>query len=84
MKGIYRRNVKLGNNNYEIIQNLKNEVSPLQNCVGKLESQVYLEDALINNEIKINNAGQHSRGNNILIQGISESVKSKDLEREGS
>ena len=53
----------------------------MQNRVGKLESQVrLLEDALVNNEIKINNADQYSRRNNIVIQGIPESVKSKDLE----
>ena len=33
-----------------------------------------------NNEIKINNADQYSRRNNIVIQGIPQSVKSKDLE----
>ena len=60
--------VKLENNKDEIIQSLKNEVSSLQNCVDKLESQVcLLEDALINNEIKINNADQYSRQNNIVI-----------------
>ena len=72
---------KLENNKDEIIQSLKNEVSSLQNRVGKLESQVrLLEDALINNEIKINSADQYSRRNNIVIQGIPQSVKSKDLE----
>ena len=45
--------VKLENNKGGIIQSLKNEVSSLQNGVGKLESQVrLLEDALINNESK--------------------------------
>ena len=39
-----------------------------------------LEDALINNEIKVNNADQYNRRNNILIQGIPQSVKGKDLE----
>ena len=73
--------VKLENNKDEIIQSLKNEVSLLENCVGKLERQVHrLEDALINNEIKINNADQYSRWNNIVVQGIPQSVKSKDLE----
>ena len=75
--------VKLEKNKDEIIhaQSLKNEVSSLQNRVGKLESQVHLlEDALINNEIKINSADQYSRRNNIVIQGIPQSVKSKDLE----
>ena len=75
--------VKLENNKDEIIhaQSLKIEVSSLQNRVGKLESQVHLlEDALINNEIKINSADQYSRRNNIVIQGIPQSVKSKDLE----
>ena len=72
---------KLENNKDEIIQSLKNEGSSLQNRVSKLESQVrLLEDALINNEIKINNADQYSRRNNIVIQGIPQSVKSKDLE----
>ena len=65
----------------EIIQSLKNEVSSLQNRVVKFESQVrLLENALINNEIKINNADQYSRWNNIVVQGIPQSVKSKDLE----
>ena len=72
--------VKLENNKDEIFQSLKNEVSSLQNRVDKLESQVrLLEDALINNEIKIN-ADQYSRRNNIVIQGIPQSVKYKDLE----
>ena len=39
-----------------------------------------LEDALINNEIKVNNADQYNRRNNILMQGIPQSVKGKDLE----
>ena len=38
------------------------------------------EDALIINEIKINNADQYSRRNNIVIQGIPQSVKYKDVE----
>ena len=72
---------KIRNNKYEIIQSLKNEVSSLQNSVDKLESQVHLlEDALINNEIKINNADRYSRRNNIVIQGVPQSVKFKDLE----
>ena len=51
--------VKLENNKDEIIQSLKSEVSPLQNCIGKLEIQVRLvDDALINNEIKMNNVDQ--------------------------
>ena len=73
--------VKLENNKDEIIQSLENEVSSLQNRVDKLESQVrLLEDALINNEIKINNTDQYSRRNNIVIPGIPQSVKYKDLE----
>ena len=73
--------VTLENNKDEIIQSLKNEVSSLQNRVDKLESQArLLEEALINNEIKINNADQYSRRNNIVIQGIPQSVKYKDLE----
>ena len=57
------------------------EVSSLQNRVSKLECQVrLLEDAVINSEIKINSADQYSRQNNIVIQGISQSIKSKDLE----
>ena len=73
--------VKLETNKDEIIQSLKNEVSLLQNPVDKLESQVrLLEDALVNNEIKINNADQYSRWNNIIIQAITQSVISKDLE----
>ena len=73
--------VKLENNKDEFIQSLKNEVSSLLNRDDKLESQVLLlEDALINNEIKINNADEYSRRNNIVIQGIPQSVKYKDLE----
>ena len=76
-----RITVKLEGKKDEIIQSLKNEVSSLQNLVGKLECQVcLLEDALINNEIKINNADQYSRRNNVAIQDIPQSVKSKDLE----
>ena len=61
---------KLENNKDEIIQSF-----------DRLESQVrLLEDALINNEIKINNADQYSRRNNIVTQGIPQSVKYKDLE----
>ena len=72
--------VKSENNKDEIIQSLKNEILSLQNRVGKLESQVRLsENALINNEIKINNADLYGRRNNIVIQGIPQSVK-KDLE----
>ena len=72
---------KLENNKDEIIQRLKNEVSSLQNSVVKVESQVrLLKDALINNEIKVNNADQDNRRKNIEIQGIPQSVKSKDLE----
>ena len=53
----------------------------LQNRVDKLEIQVcLLEDTLINNEIKINSADQCSRQNNIVIQAIPQSIKSKDLE----
>ena len=73
--------LKLEINKDEIIQSLKHEAASLQNRVSKLESQVGLvEDALINNEIKINNADQYSRRNNIVIQGITQSVKIKDLE----
>ena len=65
----------------EIIHSLKNEVSSLQNRVGKLESEVrLLEDALINNEIKINKVDEYNRQNNIVIQVIPQSIKSKDLE----
>ena len=74
-------NIKLEINKDEIIQSLKHEAASLQNCVSKLESQFdLLEDAFINNEIKINNADQYIRRNNIVIQGIPQSVKSKDLE----
>ena len=67
--------VKLENNKDEIIQSLNNEVSSLQNRVGRLESQVHLlEDALINNEIKIKSADQYSRRNNIVIQSIPQSI----------
>ena len=67
-------NVKLENNKDEIIQSLKDHVD-------KLESQVrLLEDTLITNEIKKNNANQYSRWNNIVIRGIPQSVKYKDLE----
>ena len=66
--------VKLENNKDEFIQSLKN-------CVDKLESQIcLLEGALINSEIKINIADQYSRRNYIVIQGIPQSVKRKDLE----
>ena len=72
---------KLENNKDEIIQRLKNEVSSLQNSVVKVESQVrLLKDALINNEIKVNNGDQDNRRKNIEIQGIPQSVKYKDLE----
>ena len=68
-------------NKDEIIQSLKHEAASLQKRVSKLESQVGLvEDALFNNEIKINNADQYSRRNNIVIHGITQSVKIKDLE----
>ena len=67
--------VKLENNKDEIIQSLNNEVSSLQNRVGRLESQVHLlEDALINNEIKIKSVDQYSRRNNIVIQSIPQSI----------
>ena len=46
----------------------------------KKKSVSLLEDALMNNEIKMNNAGQYSRLNNIVIQGTPQSVKRKDLE----
>ena len=69
--------VKLENNKDEINQSLWKEASPLQNQFGKFESQVcLLEHALINNKIKINNADQYSRLNNIVIQGVPQSVKS--------
>ena len=67
--------VKLENNKDEIIQSLRNEVSSLQNRAGKKVKSRLLEDALINNEIKINNADQYSRRNKIVIQGIPQSVK---------
>ena len=35
---------------------------------------------MINNEIKINNTDQYSRRNNIVIQGMPQSIKYKDLE----
>ena len=73
--------VKLENNKDEIIQSLRNEVSLLQNRARKLKSQVFLlKDALINHKIKTNNAGQYSRLNNTVIQGIPQSIKSKELE----
>ena len=60
---------------HEIIQSLKTEVPSLQKRVVKLESQVrLLEDALIINEIKINNADQYSRRKNIVMQTILQSV----------
>ena len=53
----------------------------LQNHVGKLESQLpLLDDALINDNSKINNADQYSRQNNTEVHGIPQSVKNKDLE----
>ena len=36
--------------------------------------------SLINNQIEINNLDQYSKWNNIVIQGIPQSVKSKELE----
>ena len=36
-------------------------------------------DVLINNDVKTNNADQYGRRRNIVIQGIPESIKSKDL-----
>ena len=73
--------VILENNKDEIIWSLENEVSSLQNRVDKLKGQVrLLKDALIHNEIKINNAEQYSRQNNIVIPSIPQSVKHKDLE----
>ena len=70
--------VKLENNKDEIIQSLRNEISSLRNRVGKLEvKSAYWR---INNEIKINNADHYRRRNNIVTQGIPQSVKSKDLE----
>ena len=47
------------------------------NTVSKVH---LLEDALINNEIEINSTDQYSRRINIVIQGIPQSVKYKDLE----
>ena len=45
--------------------------SSLQNLAGKLESQVgLLDDALINNEIKMKNSNQYSRRKIIVMQGI--------------
>ena len=73
--------VKLENNKDEIIQSLRNEVSSLQNRVSKLKSKVFLlKDALINHKVKTNNADQYSRLNNTVIQGIPQSIKSKELD----
>ena len=61
--------LKLENNKDQTNQSLKNEVPWLQNRVDKLDSLVSLsEDALINNEIKINKADQYSRRNNVVIE----------------
>ena len=69
------------NNEVDIIQRLTNENWTLQNRVGQLENRVYLlEKTLIDSEIKLNNANQYNRRNNIKIQSISQSVKPKDLE----
>lgn len=69
------------NNEVDIIQRLTNENWTLQNRVGQLENRVYLlEKTLIDSEIKLNNADQYNRRNNIKIQSISQSVKPKDLE----
>ena len=70
--------VKLEINKDEIIQSLRNEISSLRNRVGKLEVKSAYWG--INNEIKINNADHYRRRNNIVTQGIPQSVKSKDLE----
>ena len=61
--------LKLENNKDQTNQSLKNEVPWLQNRVDKLDSLVSLsEDALINNEIKINKADQYSGRNNVVIE----------------
>ena len=55
------------NNKNEIVQSLKtnNSSLKLENRVRKRKSQVHLiEHALVNNEIKINNADQYSKWNN--------------------
>ena len=73
-------NVKLESNQYEIIQSLKNGDSWLQNPAGMLEREFRLfEDALINNYIKTSNADQYSRWINVVIQRVTDSVKSKDF-----
>ena len=47
--------------------------------IGKLESQVrLLDDAMINNEVKMNSTAQQSRPNNVIILGTPQSVKIKD------
>lgn len=49
--------------------------------VGQVENRMsLLEKTLINNEIKLNNTDQYNRRNNIEIQGILQSVKSKNLD----
>lgn len=53
--------------------------------VGQVENRMsLLEKTLINNEIKLNNTDQYNRRNNIGIQGILQSVKSKNLDEKSS
>ena len=52
---------------------------------GQVENRMsLLEKTLINNEIKLNNTDQYNRRNNIEIQGILQSVKSKNLDEKSS
>ena len=67
--------VKLEKNKDQMIQSLRNKISLLQNRVGKIASQVrLLEDGLITNEIKINNADQCINRTNIVMHSIPLSV----------
>ena len=53
--------------------------------VGHVENRMsLLEKTFINNEIKLNNTDQYNRRNNTEIQGIPQSVKSKDLDEKSS
>lgn len=53
--------------------------------VGQVENRMsLLEKTLINNEIKLNNTDQYNRRNNTEIQGILQSVKSKNLDEKSS
>ena len=52
--------------------------------VGQVENRIsLLEKTLINNEM-LNNTDQYNRRNNIEIQGILQSVKSKNLDEKSS